>query len=216
MGMFATVYVDESIDLPHFPEELERDRAWQSKQGLDVRDGPYRITADGRLEKKQQTYRSKSDEEKQAEAEKWGYDSWDEYVKAYDEAENIDYPEDIDWDKDDDGYEDAPPTIFPREQTLDEEWWGDQSFHGTFEFHELLKKDPTSYEVFEDVDGETVETPEEYALDVYVEYEARFSKGDLQDLVFMGSRGFTGDNPIRHALEQIEEWREWRESKEGE
>jgi len=51
MGMFATVYVDESIDLPHFPEELESDCSWQSKQGLDVYDGPYRITADGRLEK---------------------------------------------------------------------------------------------------------------------------------------------------------------------
>lgn len=207
-GMFATVYVDESIVLPHFPEELNRERAWQSKQGLNVSDVPYRITAAGRLEKKEQTYREKTDEEKQAEAEKWGYDSWGEYVQAYKEVEDSPFPEGIDLDTGEDEGEDTPPILFPREQTLNEQWWADQSFHGTFEFHGLLKENPISYETFKNASGETVKSPDEYALEVYVEYEARFSKGNLQEILFMGSRGFGVDDPIEHALEQIEQWRE--------
>lgn len=34
--MFATIYVDESIDLPHFPEELEQWGTFQSKEGVDA------------------------------------------------------------------------------------------------------------------------------------------------------------------------------------
>jgi len=210
MGLFATVLVDESIELPHFPEELERNRSWQSKQGLDVHDGPYRITEDGRLEKKQQLYRDKTDQEKQSEAEKWGFDSWEEYVQAYEESDEL-IPDVIDWDINDEEIEVSPPTVIPREKTLDEEWWGDQSFHGTFEFHGSLNRDPISYEVFEDVSGETMERPDEYALDVYVEYEARFTKGELTDIVFMGSRGLDEADPIEHAVKQVEEWREWKE-----
>lgn len=216
MGMFATIRVDNEIELPHFPEEIDRDnRSWQSKRGLDVY-GPYRITADGRLEKKQKSYIDKTDEEKQAEAEKWGFDSWDEYVQAYEDADIADegmVPDAVDGELTFDDDSENPPTIAPREQKLDEEWWGDQSFHGTFEFHQAIREDPTTFkEVEKATTGETIERPDEYALNVFIEYEARFRKGDLTDLVFMGTRGHTSiDDPIGHALEQIEEWREWKE-----
>lgn len=216
MGMFATVRIDNSIELPHFPEELDRDKmGWQSKQGLDVYGGPYRVTGDGRLEKRQTSYRDKTDDEKRREAEKWGCDSWEEYIQLYEESDESMWPDELDWDEDEDGYGDTPPTISPREQTVDEEWWGDQSFHGTFEVHEVIRRDPISYNVMEDpVSGEEVKRPEEYALDVFVEYELRFNRGDLTDVVFMGERGCRTDDPIGDALDKIEEWRDWKEAQD--
>lgn len=211
MGVFATVYVDNSIDLPHFPEEIDREgMSWQSKQGLDVYAGPYRITADGRLEQKKESYREKTAEEKQAEAEKWGFDSWDEYVQAYEDSEKTLYPDAVDYDPDDDSIEDHPP-FFPSEETVDETWWADISHHGTFEFHQVIKRDPTDTEVIEGPNGE-VERPTNYALNAFLEYEARFNKGDLDGIVFMGSRASPSDDPIGEALDKIEEWREWRNS----
>jgi hypothetical protein len=210
--MFASVTIDNSIELPYFPEELDRDKmGWQSKRGLDVYGGPYRVTSDGRLEKKQTSYRDKTDGEKQAEAEKWGCDSWDEYVQLYEESDSgLTFPDELDWDEDENGYGDTPP-IWRPEQTVDEEWWGDQSFHGTFEVHEVIKRDPISYNVMEDpVSGEEVKRPEEHALDTFFEYELRFKKGDLTDVVFMGER-HCRDDPIGDALDAIEEWRDWRQ-----
>ena len=213
MGMFATIRVDNEIELPHFPEEIDRDdMAWQSKQGLDVYSGPYRITAEGRLEQKKVSHRDKTDEEKAEEAAKWGFDSWDEIKQVYDEADGMLYPDEIEYDADENGYEDSPPLSLS-ERTTDETWWADISHHGTFEFHQPIREDPTTFkEVEKATTGETIERPDEYALNVFIEYEARFRKGDLTDLVFMGTRGHTSiDDPIGHALEQIEEWREWKE-----
>jgi len=222
MGMFATVFIDESIELPHFPEELERGVGWQSKQGLDVYSGPYRITGDGRLEKKQQSYRKKTADEKQSEANTWGFDSWKEYTQAYEESDSVlgGAPDAVDGEVTYDDDTENPPTNMPSDETLDEEWWGDISFHGTFEFHELIKKNPIEYEeittpdgeIVTNENGETATRPSEYALDVFLEYEARFTKGDLDDIVFMGSRhATTEDTGIVQALAEIEDWREWRE-----
>jgi len=214
MSMFATVYVDNSIDLPYFPEEIDRtDMQWQSKQGLDVYGGPYRITEDGRLEEKEKKYREKTDSEKQAEAEKWGFDSWEEYYRAYEECESSIVPRSVDWDADECGaYDDeAPPTILPDEQTLASESWEDINQHGTFEFHQLLRRDPIEFEQI----GDSVERPSEYGLEVYVEYEARFTGGDLDEIIFMGSRGQeSGEEAVEFAVEQVEEWREWKEDNE--
>jgi hypothetical protein len=219
-GMFTDVSVSEQIDLPHFPEEIDRSNmSWQSKQGLDVYGGPYRITADGRLEQKQTSYRDKTADEKQQEAQKWGFDSWDAYVQAYDEHEFDEdmVPPSVDWDPDEDGFDDMPPTFGkPREETVDETWWGDTSFHGTFEFHQIIREDPIEFETMEDFTGnneswESVERPSEYALNVYLEYEARFTRGDLDEIVFMGKRGSGSDDPVASAIEEIEEWQEWKE-----
>jgi len=215
-GMFARVTVSNEIGLPHFPEEIDRnDMSWQSKQGLDVYAGPYRITADGRLEQKQTSYRDKTADEKRREASKWGFDSWDEYVQCYEECDSMLVPDAVDWDADVDGYDDSPPTMSPTEKTIDEEWWADISYHGTFEFHQALRRDPVAFEEMEKSDGEIIERPTEHALDVFLEYEARFNKGDLTDLVFMGERGSTSDDPIGDALDKIEEWQEWRDDNAG-
>ena len=214
MGMFATIRVDNEIELPHFPEEIDRDdMAWQSKQGLDVYSGPYRITAEGRLEQKKVSHREKTDEEKVEEAAKWGFDSWDEMKQVYDEADGMLYPDEIEYDADEDGYEDSPP-LFLSERITDETWWADISHHGTFEFHQYLKRDPTEYETHEKLGEGEVEIPEEHALEVFLEYEARFRQGELTDLVFMGERHTNVDDPIGEALDKIEEWREWKESQD--
>lgn len=216
MGMFTEIRVDNEIELPHFPEEIDRDdMSWQSKQGLDVYSGPYRITADGRLEQKKVSHRDKTDEEKAEEAAKWGFDSWDEMKQAYDEVDDGSlYPETIDYDSDEDGYEDHPP-LFPSERATDETWWADISHHGTFEFHQLIRRDPTAFDELESAKtGEIIERPTDHALEVFLEYEARFRQGDLTDLVFMGERHTSVDDPIGTALDKIDEWREWKEEQE--
>ncbi len=212
MSIFAVVTVSNEIELPHFPEEIDRDDLqWQSKEGIDRYGGPYRITADGRLEKKKTSYREKTDEEKQAEAETWGFDSWEEMKRAYDEVDDGSlFPESIDYDRDEDGYEDHPPTYLT-EETTDETWWADHNMHGTFEFHQIIRRDPTDHEELE-ITSETIERPSDYALDVFLEYEARFDKGDLSEIVFMGERHTSGSDSVQSALDKIEDWREWKAS----
>jgi len=216
--MFSTIRVSNDINLPHFPDEVDRDEmSWQSKQGLDVYGGPYRITADGRLEQEQRTRREKTDEEKQREAEKWGFDSWSEYKEAY-ENHNLGnedaglYPPEVDYNPEESNpNDDRPPVFFPGEEKVDEVFWEDISFHGTFEFHNILRKDPTSYEAFTDDDGDVIhEKPEEYALDVFLQYEARFTRGNLDEIVFLGERMSDSDEPRETALNKIEEWKGWR------
>lgn len=206
--MFATVYIDDSIELPYFPEELDRGgMTWQSKQGINVYKGPYRITSGGRLERKEISKREKTPEEKQSEAEKWGFKSWEDYLRAYEENEEELLPPEIDYDLD----EGEAPPVFPSEKTVDETWWGDCNMHGTFEFHQLIRHDPIEYEKMTDSNGNEFERPTEYALTVFLEYEARFTEGDLDKIVFMGERGIQ-ENPVESAIEKIENWRESRES----
>jgi len=218
MGQFASIRVSNEIDLPHFPTEVDRNEmGWQSKQGLDVYGGPYRITSDARLEQEQITRREKTDEEKQREAEKWGFDSWSEYREAY-ENHNLGsedaglYPPEVDYNPDESKSDDDRPPVFSvSKKTVDEVWWSDMSFHGTFEFHDILRRDPISYEAFTDDSGNVIhEKPEEYALDVYLQYEARFTRGTLDKIVFIGERMTDLDDPQEAALKKIEEWKEWK------
>jgi hypothetical protein len=189
MGIFASIEVEEGVELPHFPDNLDVEgRWWQSKQGLDVYGGPYKLTAGGRLLRKEQSFRDKTEEEKQAEAEKWGCDSWDEYVQVYEDSDEM-FPEELDWSEEENGYEDTPPTMSPRANTLDEEWWADHNMHGSFEFHDVIQHNPTEFEERISPDGGTKERPVEWEFDLYVEYEARFTKGDLEEIVLMDGRG---------------------------
>ena len=201
--MFATVYVDEETNLPHFPEAINgTDMSWQCKQGLDVYSGPYKITAKGRLQRKEQSHREKTGDEKQAEAEKWGFDTWESYVNAYEEFEDGLYPTEVEYDEDND--DERPPSIMPTQTVVDETWWADHNVHGTFEFHQVLRQNPIEYETVVKPDGEEVKEPSEYELDVYLQYEARFTQGNLDEIVFMGER--MGDKSIEETIEEIEEW----------
>lgn len=53
--------------------------------------------------------------------------------------------------------------------TVDSQWWADHNMHGTFEFHASGKR----------VDGYD---------DFYWSYEARYTEGDLDKIVFLGER----------------------------
>lgn len=204
MGMFASIRLEDGVELPHFPDSLDTDRGWQSKQGLDVYDGPYRITSDGRLEKKYESYREKTDTEKLDEAERWGFDSWEAYLDAYDSMEENSgglIPDEIDYDfETDDGA--PPPAIRPKEQVKDDSWWGDCNYHGTFEFHDIVRENPVE---MEERDG-APDKVTEWELDVYVEYEARFTKGELDEIVLIGDRGHDSDSreEIIEKFEQFE------------
>ena len=61
----------------------------------------------------------------------------------------------------------------PREQTVDEEFWVDHNMHGSFEFHGSR----------DDIEG-----------GFFWSYEARFTRGDLDALVFLGERGSDGSD----------------------
>lgn len=204
MGMYATIHIDNRVELPHFPRSIDRDdMKWQSKRGLDVYGGPYRITSEGRLERKQTSRRDKTEDEKQEEAERWGFSSWEEYVSSY---ENMDdgrvFPSEINYDRDSD--EHTPPTFSPSETTVDEVWWADHNMHGTFEFHRSIKAEPVEYEKTVNAQGEEVQRPSEYELDVYLQYEARFTRGDLDQIVFMGER--SGEDSVEETASKLREW----------
>lgn len=192
MGMFAHVRIDESVDLPHFPEELDHTNYdWQSKRGVDVFSGPYRLTRDGGIEQQTTVYRDKTDEEKQEEAERWGFGSWDEYTAAYD-PENWDIdeegvvPDAVDWDGDAESYDERPPSVEgPSEKVVPERLWVGYNKHGTIEFHATIT---------------------EGSLDIFIGYEARFNRGELEDIMFLGCRHCNSDDPVEHALQQIEDW----------
>lgn len=58
-----------------------------------------------------------------------------------------------------------------------DEWWADHNMHGTFEFHASSSR----------LDGHE---------DFYWSYEARFTHGELEKIVFLGDRGSFDDSPI--------------------
>lgn len=199
--MFDNVKVEEGVDLPHLPDSIDpAEIGWQTKsfeRTLSV----FKLTEDGRLLRKEQSYRDKTAEEKQSEAEKWGYGSWDAYVQAYDSAEGL-YPDSIDYDMYSDELGETPPSITPRPKTLDETFWADHNYHGTMEFYSSLRRNPVAHEVLTDDDGEEFERPTEFELDVFVSYEARFTKGELDDIVLVARHDYEREEII----EQLEEY----------
>lgn len=212
MGMFDNVRVEEGVELPYLRDSIDATEiGWQSKsfsRGLHT----FKLTEDGRLLRKEQSYRDKTEAEKQAEAEKWGFDSWEEYIEAYENHDAGDgemVPDAVEGELTFDDDSDNPPTSLPREQMLDEEWWADQNYHGSFEFYSSLKRDPIEYEeitdlegdVITDEDGEPATRPSEYVLDVFVAYEARFTKGDLDEIILVSRH-----DGREKVIEQLEEY----------
>jgi hypothetical protein len=62
--------------------------------------------------------------------------------------------------------------------TVEDEWWADYNMHGSLEFH---------------ASGSRVEGFEDF----YWSYEARYTRGELQEIVFMGERLSDNLNPPR-------------------
>lgn len=205
MSSFAKVQISKNINLPHFPKSIDHSTIeWQSKKGLDNR-SMYRITEDGILERKQKTRREKTDKEKAEEAERWGFESWQEYVNAYEDHSPSDdsmYPPQVDYEIG--SGSPRPPMALPNNMTVDEVWWGGIEKHGSFEIHSTIKRDPTAYEEIEHADGTTRKNPSGYKLDVYLQYECHFVKGTLDEITFEGER-----MPDRSTKETISELKNW-------
>lgn len=181
-GLYDRIHIDKDVPLPHFPAKLDKtDIEWQSKDIAKALDS-YRITNSGTLLRKVEHYREKTVDEKLEEAEKWGFDSWDEYIAAYEDSDEL-IPESIEYDLDTD--DEIPPAITPSEQTLESTEWVDHNYHGSFEFHTSLH-------------------PIDDAPDMMLSYEARFTDGECDEIVLLDGRHT--DNSRKEIAQLLEEW----------
>lgn len=111
MGLYDTVIIEPAVDLPDFEGDREA-MDWQTKSIGQPVMRTFKISADGRLLRKEQSHRDLGLDELDAKAQELGYESWD----AFEAADTLGpFPE---W-----------------ERTVEDEWWVDHQQHGTFEFH---------------------------------------------------------------------------------
>lgn len=154
MGLYDNLIIDDEIDLPEFEEDT-LDLGWQTKDIQRPIMQTFRLTKRGRLMRKEKTFRPKTDEEKQEEAEERGFDSWDEMVQIYEEV--LEDSEQPIMDLSDAGFDGFGS---PDEQQVDEIFWLDHNMHGSFEFHT-------------------------HTDDYWYSYEAWFEDGELQKIILM-------------------------------
>lgn len=161
MSLYDTVVVEGDVELPKFPRDRRPPEIdWQTKEISRPSMQAFKLTASGRLLRREREMREKTAEEKRAEAEEHDFESWDAYVSFCEDA---------------DPQERLARGLgvgVPDERTVAEEFWVDHNMHGSFEFH-------GSHDDIED--------------GFYWSYEARFTRGDLDAIVFLGERG--GDDP---------------------
>ncbi|WP_302083546.1 hypothetical protein [Salinibaculum rarum] len=170
MGLYDTVKIEGGVELPAFPSELDATKlAWQTKSLGTPAMQTYKLTSDGRLLRLEVDHREKTCEEKAAEAAEHGFESWEEYVAAVEDAS---IEEAVDR-----GF----PTGVPSETVQCDEWWADHNQHGSFEIH--------------------ASSPTESAYDIMWSYEARFTKGELDEIVLLGERHGGGPDAVRDAVE---------------
>lgn len=111
MGLYDDLVIEPEIDLPAF-EGDHQEVDWQTKSIGRPFMQSYKLTADGRLLRQEQSMRDLTPEERTEKAQERGYESWEEWEAA-----------------------DTFGPLPGWEQTVDEEWWVDHNQHGTFEFH---------------------------------------------------------------------------------
>ncbi|MGB9964052.1 hypothetical protein [Halobacterium hubeiense] len=165
MGLFDELLVEDGVELPKFPDDRRAsDIEWQTKGVGRPAMRAYKLTAAGRLLRREREYREKTPEEKHAEATEHGFDSWDEYVSFCEDAA----PQDL--------RQRGIGVAGPDEQTVEEAFWLDHNMHGSFEFH-----------------GSSDDVEDGFSWS----YEARFTRGDLDAIVFLGERGGSGPDDYR-------------------
>jgi len=165
MGLFDELLVEDGVELPKFPRERSPSEIeWQTKEIGRPAMRAFKLTAAGRLLRREREYREKPPEEKHAEAAEHGFDSWDEYVSFCEDTE----PQAL--------LERGIGVASPDESTVDEAFWLDHNMHGSFEFH-----------------GSSDDTEDGFSWS----YEARFTRGDLDAIVFLGERGGGGPDDYR-------------------
>ena len=89
-----------------------------------------------------------------------------------------------------------------RQDIDDDTGWESVNYHGEFEIHRIIRR------------GEVMNDAEEYVLDLYMQYELKFTEGELDDVVFIGERFSNEDDCFEAALEQLEAWQDWKECHE--
>ncbi|MFC5279695.1 hypothetical protein ACFPM1_13135 [Halorubrum rubrum] len=157
MGLYDDVLVADGVRLPKFPEEVSPSAIkWQTKEIGRPAMQTYKITAEGRLLRREREFRDKTPTEKQTEATEHGFESWDEYVSFCEDADPHDR------------LHRGIGLGVPNTQTVDEEFWLDHNMHGSFEFH-----------------GRSDDIEDGF----FWSYEARFTRGQLDTIVFLGERG---------------------------
>lgn len=157
MGLYDTLVVEDGVELPKFPDGRNPSEiGWQTKEIGHPYMQTYKLTASGRLLRKERDMREKTAAEKRSEAGEYGFDSWDDYVSFCEDAtpeERLDR---------------GLGLRAPSERTVADEFWLDHNMHGSFEFHGA---------------NDDIEAGFRWS------YEARFTRGDLDAIVFLGERG---------------------------
>lgn len=83
---FAPLHIDPAVEIPEWPADARRPSSWSTRyRFLHPNTGPFRITADRELQERQPTHRKMTADEKQAYAEKHGFDSWEAIQDLYDD-----------------------------------------------------------------------------------------------------------------------------------
>lgn len=122
MGLYDDLVIEPGVDLPAFDGDHQA-VDWQTKTIGRPFMQAYKLTADGRLLRQEQSMRDLTPEERAEKARDRGYDSWEAWEAA-----------------------DTFGPLPGWEQTVDEEWWVDHNQHGTFEFHGSTENHRYSYE----------------------------------------------------------------------
>lgn len=122
MGLFDTVIIDSEVALPEFTGDRNAIE-WQTKTIDRPVMRTFRITSDGRLLRKERSYRDLTPEERSEKARERGFESWE----AWEAAE-------------------TPDPLPMWDRTVEEEWWVDHGRHGSFEFHASTAEWRYSYE----------------------------------------------------------------------
>jgi len=122
MGLYDRLEIEAGVELPGFKGDREA-VDWQTKSIDFPRLRTFRLTADGRLLRKEVSHRELTHEELAAKARDRGYESW----AAWEQADAI-----------------GPLPGWRR--TVDEEWWVDHHQHGTFTFRGSTPDRRYSYE----------------------------------------------------------------------
>ncbi|WP_211330657.1 hypothetical protein [Halalkalicoccus subterraneus] len=149
--------MEDEVELPKFPRDRHPTEIdWQTKEIGHPYLRTYKLTGSGRLLRKERDMREKTGDEKQAEAEEHGFDSWDDYVSFREDAD----PKEL--------LSRGLGIGTPDGQTVADEFWLDHNMHGSFEFH-----------------GSDDDIEDRF----FWSYEARFTRGDLDAIVFLGERG---------------------------
>lgn len=122
MGIYDDVIIDSGVDLPEYEGDSEA-VDWQTKSIGRPHLRTLKLTAGGRLLRKEQSMRDLTPEERTAKALERGFDSWEAWEAA-----------------------DSPGPLPTWNRTVDEEWWVDHHQHGSFEFHGSTPEHRYSYE----------------------------------------------------------------------